>query len=110
VLPFPREQFRAISVVDRSVKWGAHFDAILDKVEAQGEVIILGYTPENEKAYIETNHVILELAISTGSKLGQPVMVGVVWDGARHGDIDITEAFQKEAKERGLTVEEISTL
>lgn len=110
VLPFPREQFRAISVIDRGVKWGAHFDAILDKVEAQGEVIVLGYTPENETAYIETNHVILELAISTGSKLGQPVKVAVVWDGASRGDDDVTKAFQHEAQERGLTVEEISTL
>jgi hypothetical protein len=110
VLPFPREQFRAISVVDRGGDWGAQFDVILDIIETQGEVIVLGYTPENETAFIETNHVILELAISTGSKLGQPVKVGVVWDGASHGDDDVTNAFQKEAQARGLAVEEISTL
>jgi len=110
VLPFPREQFRAISVVDRGGDWGAQFDVIFDIIETQGEVIVLGYTPENETAFIETNHVILELAISTGSQLGQPVKVGVVWDGASHGDDDVTKAFQKEAQARGLTVEEISTL
>ena len=110
VLPFPREQFRALSVVDRGGDWGAQFDAILDKIEDQGEVIVLGYTPENETAYIETNHVILELAISIGSQSGQPVKVAVVWDGASRGDDDVTKAFQKEAQQRGLTVEEISTL
>jgi hypothetical protein len=110
VLPFPREHFRALSVVDRGCDWGAQFDSILDKIEDQGEVIVLGYTPENETAYIETNHVILELAISIGSQSGQPVKVAVVWDGASRGDDDVTKAFQKEAQERGLTVEEISTL
>jgi hypothetical protein len=110
VLPFPREQFRAISVVDRGGDWGARFDAVLDKIADQGEVIVLGYTPENETAYIETNHVILELAISTGSRIGQPVKVAVVWDGASRGDGDVTKAFQKEAQERGLPIEEISTL
>jgi len=58
VLLFPREQFRAISVVDRGDDWGVQFDVILDIIETQGEVIVLGYTPENETAFIETNHVI----------------------------------------------------
>jgi len=109
VLPFPREQFRALSVVDRGGDWGARFDAILDEIEDQGKVIVLGYTPENETAYIQTNHVILELAISTGSRLGQPVMVAVVWDGASRSDDDVTKAFQNEAQERGLRVKDIST-
>jgi len=109
VLPFPREQFRALSVVDRGEEWGTHFDAILDAVEAQGEVIVLGYAPENETAYVETNHVILELATATGAELDQPVRVLVVWDGVSRGDEDVTEAFLDEAYERGLAVEELST-
>lgn len=78
VLPFPREQFRASSVVDRGGEWGAPFDAILDAVTARGDVFGLGYTPENETAYLETNHVILELAISIGIQLSQTVRVLVM--------------------------------
>jgi len=110
VLPFPREQFRASSVVDRGDEWGAHFDAILDVVTARGDVFVLGYRPENETAYLATNRTILELAISTGTRLDRRVGAVVVWDGVSRGADDVTKAFQEEAHERGLTVEEISTL
>lgn len=110
ILPFPREQFRASSVVDRGAEWGAPFDAILDTVTASGNVLALGYTPDNEDAYLETNHAILELALVIGEKLSQPVRVLLVWDGASRGDDDVTAAFQQEAYDRGLAVEEISTL
>jgi hypothetical protein len=110
VLPFPREQFRASSVVDRGAEWGGCFDAVLDEIEAQGKVITLGYAPENEVAYLETNHVILELATAAGADLNQPVRALVVWDGVSRGDDDVTQAFQVESRNRGLTVEEISTL
>jgi hypothetical protein len=110
VLPFPREQFRTLSVVDRGAEWGAYFDVILDTAEAQGEVFALDYAPDNESAYVETNHVILELATTTGIELDQPVRVLVVWDGVSRGDDDVTEAFLKEAYGRDLPVEELSTL
>jgi hypothetical protein len=110
VLPFPREQFRACSVVDRGGEWGVYYDAILDVVAAKGDVFRLGYTPENKTAYLETNHVILELASSLGTQLAHPVGVVAVWDGVSRGDSDVTKAFQEEACERGLAVEKISTL
>ncbi len=110
VLPFSREQFRASSVVDRGDEWGAPFDAILDAVTARGDVLGLSYLPENETAYVETNHAILELAIAIGAQLSQPVSVLLVWDGASRGDDDVTAAFQQEAHDRGLAVEEVSTL
>src|SRR5581483_2365400 len=81
VLPFPRHQFRASSVADRGEHWGDAFDTILDRVEPQGDVIVLGYAPENEAAYFETNHVILELTVSRGAQLNQTVSAVVVWDG-----------------------------
>ena len=110
VLPFPRHQFRALSVVDRGEHWGDVFDTILDRIEPQGDVIVLGYAPENETAYFETNHVILELAMSRGIQLDQTVSAVVVWDGLSRGDDDITAAFQTEAHNRGLAVEEILTV
>ena len=110
VLPFPREQFRASSVVDRGGEWGMYYDAILDVVEAKGDVFRLGYAPENETAYLETNHVILELAISLGAQMAHSVGGVVVWDGVSRGDDDVTKAFQEEAYKRGLTMEKISTL
>lgn len=109
VLPFPREQFRVLSVVYGGEEWGVHFDAILDSVEAEGKVFILGYAPDNEKAYIETNHVVLELATATGAELDQLVRALVVWDGVSRGEKDVTLAFLEEAHTRGLAVEELST-
>ena len=110
ILPFPREQFRVASVVDRGNEWGLPFDAILDRVEAQGNIVVLGYAPESESAYLETNHVILELAISLGTQMDRKVGAVVVWDGSSRGQDDVTAAFQKEARTRDLMVEEISTL
>ena len=110
VLPFPRDQFRAASVVDRGEDWGAVFDTIIDRVEAQGDVIVLGYAPENETAYVETNQVLLELAISRGAQLKQTVNAIVVWDGVSRGQDDVTAAFKEEAHNRGLHVEEILTV
>lgn len=110
VLPFPREQFRASSVVDRGGEWGVYYDAILDVVTAKGDVFRLGYTPENKTAYLETNHVILELAMLLGTQLAHPVGAVAVWDGVSRSDNDITKAFQEEAREHGLAVEKISTL
>jgi hypothetical protein len=110
VLPFPREQFRGTSVVDRNGDWGKQFDEILNIVESQDNVFVLGYAPENETAYLATNHTILELAISIGTRLDRTVGGVVVWDGASRGDDDVTAAFQQEARGRGLVVEELSTL
>ncbi len=110
VLPFPREQFRVESVIDRGDEWGGLFDTILDAAEANGDIIVLGYIPENETAYLETNHVILELAVSRGAEVAQPVEAVLVWDGMSRGDDDVTKAFQEEARARGLAVVEISTL
>jgi hypothetical protein len=110
ILPFPQEQFRATSVVDRGGDWGERFDAILDVVKARGDLSILGHTLENETAYLETNHEILALATLRGAQLNQTVGAVVVWDGVSRGDDDVTAAFQKEACKSGLAMEEISTL
>ena len=110
MLPFSPEQFRTASVVDRGGDWGTRFDAILDVVQAQGNLCVLNYTPEDERAYFETNQVILELATSLGGQLDESVGVVVVWDGASRGDDDVTAAFQEEACKRGLAVEIFDTL
>jgi hypothetical protein len=110
VLPFSREQFRATSVVDRGKEWGAPFDTILDKAEGQGRVTILDYAPDNETAYIETNHAILARAISLGTQAAQSIAAILVWDGMSRGEDDVTAAFQKEARQRNMAVAEISTL
>jgi hypothetical protein len=110
VLPFPREQFRATSVVDRGNEWGTLYDTILNKIEDQGKLIILGYALDNETAYFETNHVILELASSLGTRLAQSVRAVLVWDGMSRGEDDVTAAFQKGAHQLTLPVDEITTL
>lgn len=110
VLPFPQPQFRATSVVDRGEEWGAAFDAVIAEAEEQGNVIDLGYKPEDDTAFVETNLVIIELALSQATQLNQSVQALLVWDGASRGEDDITAEFQTVANQRGLSVHEILTI
>ena len=58
VLPFTRARFRETSVVDRPGDWGERFDAILDAVEASGDLVVLGYADGDEAAYRAANAAI----------------------------------------------------
>ena len=103
VLPFPRGHFRETSVADRPGDWGPVYDQVLDDVEASGNLVVLTETG-GEEAYSATNQVILNEAISMGKRLNQPVVAGLIWDGASRGDHDLTEEFGIEARKRGLPV------
>jgi hypothetical protein len=110
VLPFARARFRETSVVDRPGDWGERFDSILDAVEVSGDLVVLGYAEGDEAAYVATNEAILEQAAWLAEQLHQTVGAAVVWDGVARGDDDVTAAFLREARHRGLPVWQVATL
>ena len=110
VLPFSKERFRTTSVIDRPGDWGPLFDRILSEVEASGNVVVLPGAEDDDQAYAAANHAILDEAFSMARPSGSPAGAIVVWNGAERGEGDLTAAFMREAKEKGLSVTEVSTL
>lgn len=110
VLPFSRTKFRSTSVIDRPGNWGPAYDKAIEEVAAQRDLIVL--EPEGEgRAYVETNHMIIEQAITLGDDLRQPVAAVRVWEGKARGFDDLTEEFGLYAKKRGIRlIEDVSTV
>jgi hypothetical protein len=68
VLPFERAKFRETSVTDRPGDWASLYDTILDEVQKNGDLLVPNLKSD-EEAYVETNHVIVDEAISLGHVL-----------------------------------------
>jgi len=109
VLPFEREKFRETSVTDRPGEWGSLYDRILDEVQKAGDLRVLDLKSE-EEAYAETNHVIVDEAISLGEKLRVSVSALLVWDGKSRGKGDLTEEFGGYARNKKVAVIEVMTV
>jgi hypothetical protein len=109
VLPFERAKFRETSVTDRPGEWDSLYDHILDEVQKAGDLRILHLKSE-EEAYAETNHVIVDEAISLGQKLRVPVNALLVWDGQSRGKGDLTEEFGTYARSKKVHVIEVMTV
>ena len=117
VLPFSRERFRALSVVDRPGEWGTLFDQIISDVEAAGDLLLLNETQENTAALVRTNKAILNRAqalvheaVKVNANASPPAVLAViVWDGQPRGEGDLTANFADEARSRNIPVAEIAT-
>lgn len=108
ILPFDRNEFRATSVTDRPGNWGPLYDDVLDEVQAVGDLVIAPAAPE-DKAYLETNHIIIEEALSLARALQQKGVALRVWEGKTRGEGDLTEEFGEYAKMKGLGVVDVIT-
>lgn len=108
VLPFDRDEFRSTSVTDRPGSWGPIYDAVLDEVQAAGDIVI---APDalKDKAYLETNHIIIEEALSLARALQQTSVAIRVWEGRSRGEGDLTEEFGEYAQMKGLRVFDLMT-
>jgi hypothetical protein len=109
VLPFDRRRFRDTSVTDRPGDWGALYDDVLDEVQANGDLVVMENTSD-EEAYSAANLAIFHEAASLAKQLHYPTGAALVWDGVSRGDHDITEEFGIEARKRGLAVIEVKTI
>jgi hypothetical protein len=118
VLPFGRALFRETSVTDRPGDWGPLYDRICDEVAAAGELVELGYAPEGERTYAETNVQIIKQALALGraeaatqtSPQWPNAMALLVWEGALRGPDDLTAHFGRLAHASGMAIVEVPTL
>jgi hypothetical protein len=112
VLPTPRDQFRAESVVDRGDEWGPVYDRIIGQVIATGDLRMLERTGEGRSAFFAANDAILDVALELSRTGGHraPVVALVAWDGRSRGADDVTAHFADAARQRGIPITEVDTL
>lgn len=115
VIPWERDRFRERSVVDRGQTWGERYDRVVDEVQADGDLRVLGMDDNGDAAYAATTEAILhqarELAGDEGEQgAGNGVVAIPVWEGQSRGPSDFTEQFVDAARALGLRVREVRTL
>lgn len=110
ILPYTRALFRETSVVDRPGDWGERYDGILNQVERQGEVVILGCKQSDPDAYARTNTAIVDEAIQIAQQEGTVAQALIVWNGKSRGSTDLTAQFVDHAREKGMPILEVLTL
>jgi hypothetical protein len=108
ILPFDCEKFRTTSVTDRPGDWGGLYDTAIDHAEGHGDLVIIRRSSDDQ-AFAETNHAIIDEALSIGLQLKSPVTAVLVWDGKSRGEGDLSEQFGAYARRRGLPVVEVRT-
>jgi len=110
ILPYARSLFRESSVVDRPGDWGKRYDAILNEVESQGDVIILGCKHSDPDAYERTNAAIVDEALRMAQHEELVAQAVIVWNGKSRGSTDLTAHFVDHAREKGMPILEVRTL
>jgi hypothetical protein len=97
-------------VTDRPGDWSERYDAILDEVEAQGDVVVLGLDPGDSGVWAAATDRIIAEALAIARELGAGVSALVAWNGCPRGAGDSTEYFLNDVRRRGMAITEISTL
>lgn len=110
VLPFDKEQFRAMSVVDRGGDWGDRYDRIIAEVAATDELVEGTLNPNDEQTWNTGNLDILNQAQALAAETKTDLAALVVWNGEARGADDVTGHFKTEAEARGFGVAEILTV
>lgn len=108
ILPFKPAIFRKISVVDRPGNWGKLYDQLIKKAREAKRLYLLGYLPNDEKAFSKTTQAIID---HTKALAKDSLAFGVVvWEGQRRGEDDATYEFATLSQEQGLRKLEVLTL
>jgi hypothetical protein len=107
VLPFAEGRFRKTSVVDRGEEWGVLFDRTIAELRQHGDIVTLEDVADETAAYAAANTRILDEAQSAAAEMKEDVVAVLVWEGGSRGKSDLTEAFGREARLRGLHVLEV---
>ena len=110
VLPSDPSHFRQTSVIDRPGDWGPLFDRIVTDLQRSSALATFRPAGDDAEGYREANARILDDAEQAGRDLGLEVIAIVVWDSRSRGEDDLTEAFARDAAQRGHRVVEVSTL
>ncbi len=109
ILPFDPIWFRRTSVTDRPGDWGPVYDRVLTELDATQDVVTMDGHGNETAAYAAANHMILDQAAALARSLGTEAIAALVWDGVPRDDEDLTATFGREARGRGLRVDEVWT-
>lgn len=109
VLPFPIEQFRESSVIDRPGEWGPIYDRVISEASAASDLLVVNQNAQGDAAYSIVNSVILDQAWDLAKFFDLPVAAVLVWDGQGRGLGDLTESFRADAEKRHFDIVEIRT-
>jgi hypothetical protein len=111
VLPFPPEDFRKTSVIDRPGDWGPVFDRLVAMARATGDLVMLDFAANaGETAYAAANRAIVDQARAlTGESSACRLVAAVVWEGAARGGSDATEGFRSLAANAGFAIRSVLT-
>jgi hypothetical protein len=111
VLPFPPEEFRKTSVVDRPGDWGPLFDRLVATARATGDLVVLDFAADaGERAYAAANRAIIDHARALAAESGECRLVAaVVWEGAARSGSDATEGFRSLAADAGFAIRSVLT-
>jgi hypothetical protein len=110
VLPFEASRFRKTSVVDRGEEWGPLFDRVMADLRARNDVVTLEVAGDEAASYAAANTMILDEARAVAAVAGDDVVAVLVWEGASRGKDDVTDAFGREARHRGVPVLQVLTV
>ena len=109
ILPFDPGRFRSSSVTDRPGDWGPIYDRIVSAATTAGDLVNLQLA-ECEEAYFAANAAILNEALRLSDSSGDRAAVALVWNGISKGEEDNSVFLGEAARDRGLSVFNVSTL
>jgi hypothetical protein len=111
ILPFDRERFRATSVVDRGEEWGQRYDAVLERADAEGDVLLLeGGNDDDDAAYGRATERIVADALAFARAAGSTPLAIAIWDERPRDSGDATRDFIDRASAAGMDLVSIPTL
>jgi hypothetical protein len=123
VLPFPLDQFRAVSVGDHPGDWGPRFDQVMRNASAAASANRLQVLDASADDADDADAIDRACAAATDTILDEAQRLAitplgdahtliaiVVWDGASRGEDDLTDYFRHGAADRGFHVRDICTL
>jgi hypothetical protein len=104
IIPFPADQFRRTSVIDRPGDWGRVFDRLVTAAATAGDLVVLSRDDgSGETAYAAANEAIIGKAQKLAQK-GAPhrLVAAVVWEGLAKPGSDATGQFRELATKAGF--------
>lgn len=105
VLPYSSSKFRESSVVDRPGNWGPVYDRLINEIESNKNLHIIG--DDKDGNYDLATIEILNLAQSMAPQ--EKVFGIVVWEGRPRSTGDATLDFKQRAEGSNLTIYEVKT-
>ena len=110
VLPFSEALFREQSVSGRPGDWESMFDRACEEAARGGDLVVLDSQSPSDRAYLEAAHALLDESEAAMTAHGCTERLALaVWEGPRHGGMDVTRELVEEARRRGWLTSEILT-